>query len=79
MRPLAPIPPTMTAPQRHPGYIFLRLMLACFFLFILSGCLPTQAQIERTIQVTLQVDGRQEEIQIPAGTTAQGVLDQAKI
>lgn len=69
----------MTPQPRHPGRPFIRAFISGIFLFILTGCLPTQAQIERTIKVSLAVDGRQEEIQVPAGTTAQGVLDQAKV
>ena len=65
------------------GKPILRTFLAAFLLLvsltIVSGCLPTQAQITRTIQVSLEVDGHQEEFQVPAGTTAQGILDQAKV
>ena len=79
MRTIASFPPTTSPQPRHPWRFILLVILSGIFLFILSGCLPTQAQIERTIEVSLLVDGRQEEIQVPAGTTAQGVLDQAKI
>jgi hypothetical protein len=79
MRTKPSFPPIATRQPRQPGRFRLRIFLLGIFLFILTGCLPTQAQIERTIQVTLEVDGRLEEFQIPAGTTAQGVLDQAKV
>ena len=48
------------------------------FLFLLTGCsAAVQPTTNSNIQVNLAVDGKQTRLDVPAGTTAQGVLDQA--
>lgn len=46
--------------------------------FALSGCAAPQAPIDN-IRVTLNVDGKQLALQVPAGTTVQSALEQAAV
>ncbi len=80
MRTKAPQTNLSSKPTFPKGLKTLRIFLiAGLALSLLSACLSAQPQVLSSIQVTLMVDGRQEDRQVTAGTTAQGLLDQANV
>ena len=68
-------------PARRAAALPILLALVLFvFAFTLAGCsAAAQPTPSSSIQVILAVDGQQRRIEVPAGTTTQGLLDQAGV
>ena len=62
-------------------YHFYKIVLiACILILIVSGCSTiSQPSVQEEIQIQIDVDGRQESIQVHAGTTVGDTLDLAGI
>jgi resuscitation-promoting factor RpfB len=66
-------PNTQFAPI-HSAWLIIFLVFA----LLLSGC-TTAGAVLNTLQITIQVDQSQIEVEVPAGTTVQGALQQAQV
>ena len=62
-------------------YHFYKIVLvACILVLLCSGCSTiSQPSLQEEILIQIDVDGRQESIQVPAGTTVEDTLDIAGI
>jgi resuscitation-promoting factor RpfB len=56
-----------------------RWVLVFILNFLLAGCFSTQTATQVTYTISIQVDGKQSSVDVPAGTTAQVAVDKAGI
>lgn len=73
--------PSFSSSSPSIGKVGRTLLLAGITLFclMLTACFPTQAAPSAQYQITIDVDNKSIDVQVSAGSTVQGALDQAGI
>ena len=73
------IHPTTQKPFHNRLLTFLCVLSLTLVAGLLSACVPTQAPSQATYTITIDVDGKQNQRQVPAGTTVQMAVEKAGI